>query len=332
MVVERAFARKTVDKHDAYSTMECMDRVQAVKLFMRVVELGSFSKAAAELGIGQPAVTKQVARMEKQLGARLLHRSTHGVTTTEIGALYYDKCRVIAHHVDEADSVATLMQSQMRGAVRISTSVAFGRRVLGPLLMQFMRAHPDLQVDLGVDDRYVDMIEQGVDVAIRMGRLADSSLGARYLGLNPWVLVGAPAFLRGRALPSRPQDLAACDCLIYSTVQGDARWHFAGASGQAESVAVRGPLRSNSLSILLEAAIGGMGVAALPRYVAHGALAQGSVVPLLEDWSLPAQEIHAVYPSPRMLPLKVSGLVAWLQARFEGEWWTRLDQPLNPET
>ncbi len=331
MVGDGPFARKAVDKHDAYSTMECMDRIQAVRLFLRVVELGSFSKAAAELGVGQPAVTKQVARMEKQLGARLLHRSTHGVTATEIGALYYEKCRVIAHHVEEADSVAALMQSQMRGAMRISTSVAFGRRVLGPLLMQFMRANPDLQVDLGVDDRYVDMIEQGVDVAIRMGRLADSTLGARYLGLNPWVLVASPAFLEGRAPPTRPQDLASRDCLIYSTVQGDARWHFAGASGKPESVAVRGPLRSNSLSILLQAAIEGMGVAALPRYVAQGALARGSVVPLLEAWSLPVQEIHAVYPSPRMLPLKVSGLVGWLQSQFEGEWWARLDRPATPQ-
>jgi len=263
--------------------------------------------------------------MERQLGARLLHRSTHGVTATEVGALYYEKCRVIAHHVDEADSVAALMQSQMRGAVRISTSVAFGRRVLGPLLMEFMRGHPDLQVDLGVEDRYVDMIEQGVDVAIRMGRLADSSLGARHLGINPWVLVAAPGFVRGRASPARPGDLVARDCLIYSTVQGDARWHFAGPGGQAESVAVRGPLRSNSLSILLEAAVAGMGVAALPRYVAQGALVRGDVVPLLEAWSLPAQEIHAVYPSPRMVPLKVSGLVDWLQARLDGEWWARLD-------
>ncbi|HEY8975348.1 MAG TPA: LysR family transcriptional regulator [Burkholderiaceae bacterium] len=300
-----------------------MDRLSAVKLFMRVVELGSFSKAATELGIGQPAVTKQVQRMEEQLGARLLHRSTHGVTATEIGALYYEKCRTIAHHVEEADSVAALLQSQVRGAMRVSTSVAFGRRVLGPLLMQFMRANPDLQIDLGVDDRYVDMIEQGVDVAVRMGRLADSTLGARYLGMNPWVLVASPAFLRERDAPAAPQDLAARDCLIYSTVQGDARWHFTGAGGQAESVAVKGPLRSNSLSLLLEAAVEGMGIAALPRYVAQQALVAGAVVPLLGEWSLPAQEVHAVFPSPRMLPLKVSGFVGWLQAQFEGEWWNR---------
>ena len=327
MVGERAATRNAVDKHDVYSTMECMDRLSAVKLFMRVVELGSFSKAAGELGIGQPAVTKQVARMEQQLGARLLHRSTHGVTATEIGALYYEKCRVIAHHVDEAESVAALLQTKVRGAMRVSTSVAFGRRVLGPLLMQFMRANPDLQVEIGVDDRYVDLIEQGVDVAVRMGRLADSTLGARYLGMNPWVLVASPSFVAAHDAPAQPQDLAARDCLIYSTVQGDARWHFTGAGGQAESVAVKGPLRSNSLSLLLEAAVDGMGVAALPRYVAQQALASGDVVPLLGAWSLPAQEVHAVFPSPRMLPLKVSGFVAWLQAQFEGEWWTRVSSP-----
>ena len=122
-----------------------MDRIQALKLFVRVVELGSFSKAAAELGIGQPAATKQVARMETQLGARLLHRSTHGVTPTEIGTLYYDKCRLIAHQVQEAESVAALLQSQVSGGLRISTSVALGQLVLSPLLMEFMKGHPGLR-------------------------------------------------------------------------------------------------------------------------------------------------------------------------------------------
>jgi DNA-binding transcriptional LysR family regulator len=300
-----------------------MDRIQAVKLFIRVVELGSFSKAAAELGIGQPAATKQVARMEQQMGARLLHRSTHGVAPTEIGSLYYEKCRLIAHHADEAESVASLLQSQVSGALRISTSVAFGHQVLGPLLMHFMRDHPGLQIDLGIEDRYVDLIEHGVDLAIRLGRLSDSTLGARYLGQNPWVLVASPSYLAERERLAGPEDLAQVDALIYSTVQGDARWSFAGPRGRSESVPVKGPLRSNSLSVLLEAAIAGMGVAALPCYVAQLALDAGMVVPLLQQWSLPPQEIHAVYPSPRMVPFKVSGLVAWLQAQFEGRWWQR---------
>jgi DNA-binding transcriptional LysR family regulator len=298
-----------------------MDRIQAVRLFVRVVDLGSFSKAAAEMGIGQPAATKQVARLEQQLGARLLHRSTQGVTPTEIGQLYYEKCRLIAHHVEEAESVAALLQSQVRGALRISTSVAFGRRVLSPMVMRFMQLNPELHVDLSFDDRYVNLVEQGIDVAIRMGRLADSSLGARHLGMNPWVVVASPTYLKARGTPATPRALSGHDALIYSSVQGDARWTFTGPDGKGQSVPVAGRLRSNNLSALLVAAREGMGLAALPRYVAHESLRTGAVKPVLERWSLPVQEIHAVYPSPRMVPAKVSGFIAWLRGQFEDEWW-----------
>ncbi|ABE46444.1 LysR family transcriptional regulator [Polaromonas sp. JS666] len=298
-----------------------MDRIQAIQLFIRVVDLGSFSKAAADVGIGQPSATKLVAQLEKQLGSRLLHRSTHGVTPTEIGALYYEKCKLIAHHIEEAETVAALLQSQVQGGLRISTSVAFGRRVLVPLVMRFMKLHPQLQIELNFEDRYVDLVEQGIDVAIRMGPLADSTLGARYLGVNPWVLVASPEYLERRGEPSVPADLAAHEALIYSTVQGDARWHFTGTDGLTLPVPVKGPLRSNNLSALLAAARGGMGVAALPRYVAHKSIRSGVLRPLLTDWTLPQQEIHAVYPSPQLVPTKVSGFVAWLQGQFGEAWW-----------
>jgi DNA-binding transcriptional LysR family regulator len=299
-----------------------MDRIQAVRLFIRVVDFGSFSKAAAEMGIGQPTATKLIAQMEDKLGSRLLHRTTHGVTPTEIGALYYEKCKLIAHHVEEAETVAALMQSQVQGSLRISCSVAFGRRVLVPLVMQFMRDHPKLQIDLSFEDRYVDLVEQGVDLAIRMGRLADSTLGSRYIGLNPWVVVASGAYLEKHPAPVSPNDLAQHDALIYSTVQGDARWHFTGVDGQAISVPVRGPLRSNNLSALLSAARSGMGIAALPWYVAHESINQGAVQSLLAGWSLPAQEIHAVYPSPRMVPAKVTEFIEWMQGQFDESWWT----------
>lgn len=298
-----------------------MDRIQAIQLFIRVVDLGSFSKAAADVGIGQPSATKLVAQLEKQLGSRLLHRSTHGVTPTEIGALYYEKCKLIAHHIEEAETVAALLQSQVQGGLRISTSVAFGRRVLVPLVMRFMKLHPQLQIELNFEDRYVDLVEQGIDVAIRMGPLADSTLGARYLGINPWVLVASPEYLEKRGEPAVPGDLAAHEALIYSTVQGDARWHFTGTDGITLQVPVKGPLRSNNLSALLAAARGGMGVAALPRYVAHKSIRGGVLRPLLTDWTLPQQEIHAVYPSPQLVPTKVSGFVAWLQGQFGEAWW-----------
>ncbi len=312
-----------------------MDRIQAVRLFIRVVDLGSFSKAAADVGIGQPSATKLVAQLEAKLGSRLLHRSTHGVTPTEIGALYYDKCKLIAHHVDEAETVASLLQSQVQGDLRINTSVAFGRRVLVPLVMRFMRANPKLHIELSFDDRYMNLVEHGIDVAIRMGRLADSSLGASYLGLNPWTVVASADYLAARGTPLTPSDMEGHDALIYSTVQGDARWQFSGTlevrrgsgknagrkKSELQSVLVRGPLRSNNLSALLAAARGGMGVAALPAYVAFDSLRSGAVQAVLTDWALPVQEIHAVFPSPRLVPAKVSGFVAWLQAELSDQWW-----------
>ena len=302
-----------------------MDRLQAIRLFVRVVDLGSFSKAAADLGIGQPSATKQVAQMESGLGARLLHRSTHGVTPTEIGTLYYEKCKLIVHHVEEADSLAALQQAQVQGGLRINTSVAFGRRVLAPLLMHFMDLHPRLQVDLTVDDRYVSLVEQGIDVAIRMWRLADSRLGARYLGTNPWVAVASPGYVQAHGSLHEPDELARHDALVYTTVQGDARWHFTGPQGQPAVVPVKGRLRSNNLSTLLAAARKGMGIAILPRYVASRSMRDGAVQPLLPGWTLPAQEIHAVYPSPNLVPAKVRSFVNWLVGRFAAGWWDALD-------
>lgn len=277
-----------------------MDRIQGVKLFIRVVDLGSFSKAAADLGIGQPSATKLVAQLEAKLGSRLLHRSTHGVAPTEIGLLYYEKCKLIAHHVEEAESVAALMQSQVQGGLRINSSVGFGRRVLVPLVMRFMKLNPKLQIELSFEDRYVDLVEQGIDVAFRMGSLADSTLGARFLGINPWVVVGSPRYLAQRGAPRTLRDLAQHDALIYSTVQGDARWLFTGADGRLHPTAVRGPLRSNNLSALLAAARGDMGLAALPWYVAYASVQAGRVQPVLT-----AGDVQQRRPRPRVDPALV---------------------------
>ena len=298
-----------------------MDRITGVQLFVRIVEAGSFSKASADLGITQPTATKHVAALEAQLGARLLNRNTRGVSATEIGALYYEKCKTICRELDEADNLAALLQSRVGGTLRISTSVAFGRRVLTPMVLRFMREHPELTVDLSFDDRYVDLVAQGVDLAIRMGRLADSTLGSRYLGINPWLVVASPAYLRQHGEPVTPADLTSHACLVYSSVQGDDRWQFGDAHGATASVAVKGALRSNNLSALLAAARDGMGLAALPAYVARDSLRDGSVQPVLREHTLPSQEIHAVFPSPRFVPSKVSGFIAFAQQQFPDDWW-----------
>jgi len=300
-----------------------MDRITGVQLFARIVETGSFSKASADLGVSQPTATKHVAALETKLGARLLNRNTRGVSATEIGALYYEKCKAIQRELEEADNLASLLQSKVGGQLRVSTSVAFGRRVLTPLALRFMVEHPDVSVDLSFEDRYVNLVEQGVDLALRMGRLADSSLGARYLGTNPWLVAGAPSYLARAGIPTTPGDLARHACLVYSSVQGDDRWQFTDTRNRGHTVPVQGPLRSNSLSAVLAAARAGLGLAALPWYVARESVANASLRPVLENFSLPVQELHAVYPSPKLVPSKVEAFIAFLQGALDERWWER---------
>ncbi len=300
-----------------------MDRITGVQLFARIVETGSFSKASADLGITQPTATKHVAALEAKLGARLLNRNTRGVSATEIGTLYYEKCKTIQRELEEADNLASLLQSKVGGQLRISTSVAFGRRVLTPLALRFMVEHREISIDLSFDDRYVNLVEQGIDIALRMGRLGDSSLGARYLGTNPWLVAGSPAYLARAGVPAAPADLPRHACLVYSSVQGDDRWQFTDAQNQGHTVAVQGPLRSNNLSAVLAAARAGHGLAALPWYVAREAVADGSLRPVLEGFALPVQELHAVYPSPKLVPSKVAAFIAFLQAALDERWWER---------
>lgn len=298
-----------------------MDRITGVQLFIRIVETGSFSKASVDLGVTQPTATKHVAALEAKLGARLLNRNTRGVSATEIGALYYEKCKAIQRDLEAADNLAVLLQSKVGGLLRISTSAAFGRRVVTPLALRFMREHPEVSIDLSFDDRYVNLVEQGVDVALRMGRLADSSLGARYLGINPWLVAAAPDYLAHNGTPQTPADLGRHACLIYSSVQGDDRWQFTDADGQRITASVQGPLRSNNLSAVLAAARAGHGLAALPWYVARESVADGRIRPVLERYALPVQELHAVYPSPKLLPSKVAAFIGFLQQTLVDGWW-----------
>lgn len=301
-----------------------MDRLQAMEVFVRVVETGSFSQAAREFSITQSTATKQVALLEERLKARLLNRNTRGASLTEAGALFYEKCKVILREVEDADGVVQQRQTQAQGLLRIGSSVAFGRRVVVPLALEFMAQHPQVQVDLSFEDRYTDLVAQGIDIALRLGKLADSSLGARFLGINSWLMVASPRYLREHGTPRNPAELGGHATLIYSSVQGNDVWRVHTPGGAIESVLVQGKLRSNNLSAVLAAARQHLGIAALPWYVASDSLAAGTLVPVLAGHSLPEQEIHAVYPSPKLVPAKVQAFIAFLAGRFEGQWWQRL--------
>jgi DNA-binding transcriptional LysR family regulator len=300
-----------------------MDRLHAMEVFVRVVETGSFSHAAREFQVTQSTATKHVALLEARLNARLLNRNTRGVSLTEAGTLFYDKCKVILREVADADGIVQLRQTQAQGLLRIGSSVAFGRRVVVPLVLEFMAQHPHVQVDLSFEDRYTDLVAQGIDVALRLGKLADSSLGARFLGTNPWTMVASPRYLREHGAPQQPPDLTSHSTLIYSSVQGNDVWRVLAPGGAIESVPVNGRLRSNNLSAVLAAARDDLGIAALPWYVAADSLAAGSLLPVLPGHSLPEQEIHAVFPSPKLVPGKVQAFIAFLAGRFDGDWWQR---------
>ena len=301
-----------------------MDRLQAMNVFVRVVETGSFSRAAKEFSITQPTVTKMVAAIEERLKVRLLNRNTRGVSVTESGALYYEKCKTIVRESEEADNIVRLRQTQAQGLLRIGTSVAFGRRVVTPLALEFMAKHPQVQLDLSFEDRYTDLVANGIDVAIRMGKLADSTLGARFLGVNPWLIVASPKYLRKQGVPKQAMDLSRHPALIYSSVLGDDVWRLTTPKGETVTVPVAGRLRSNNLSAVLAAVRNDFGLAAMPRYVASDSLKSGHVVEVLKGHTLPEQEIHAVFPSPKLVPGKVLAFIAFLQARLGERWWDDL--------
>jgi DNA-binding transcriptional LysR family regulator len=298
-----------------------VDQLSSIRVFVRVAELGSFSKAATDLLVSQSTITKQIAWLESYLGARLLNRNTRGVSLTEDGLTYYESGKAIMHSVETADCRVGMRSNEVAGTLRISTSAAFGRRVIAPMLPEFLQENPKLDVDLNCDDAYVDLVAQGIDVALRMGQLENSSLGSRLLGKNPWVMVASPGYLARRSTPACPSELTKHDCIIYSSVQGDAVWQLSPKQGSVENILVKGRLRSNNLSTLLSVTESGLGISILPRYVAASSLRKGSVVEVLSDYCMPEQELRAIFVSPKLVSNKVRRWIDFLAPRFRGEWW-----------
>ncbi|MFM0504571.1 LysR family transcriptional regulator [Paraburkholderia caffeinilytica] len=301
-----------------------MDRLTELQIFIRVVEMGSFSKAARELQLTQPTITKHINSIEGRLNARLLNRNPRAVSLTEIGARYYEKCKDLVRFYDEAQNIVLGRHTHVEGQLRVGTSLTFGRRIIVPLLVKFMGMHPDLRVDVSHDDRYVDLVGIGLDAAIRLGSLADSSLGGRYIGLNPWVMVASPDYLAKHGEPKSHTELSRHACLVYSSVQEDNYWHMRTPTGDRVSIFVNGRLRSNNLSSLVTAARADLGVTIVPHYVAAGAIAGGHLRQIMADHILPDQEIHVVFPSPKLVPAKVTVLIQFLQEQFQNEWWLNL--------
>ncbi|UEM18909.1 LysR family transcriptional regulator [Skermanella mucosa] len=292
-----------------------MDRLDDMCVFIRVVDARSFTLAAERLGLSKSAVSRRMADLENRLGARLLNRTTRSLSLTEVGRAFYDRCARIVADVEEAERAVADLHAQPRGTLRINAPMSFGMMHIAPAIAEFLRRHPGLEIDMDLNDRYIDLIEEGYDVAVRIGRLRDSSLVARRLAPNRRVVVGSPAYFKAHGRPVDPDDLAGHNCLIYTNAPLADQWQFR-IDGEVRSVKVSGTLRVNNGEVLREAAVGGHGIAILPTFIIGEQIASGRLDVVLMDFVAGDSAVHAVYPHGRHLSPKVRVFVDFLAGRF----------------
>lgn len=296
-----------------------MDKFNALSSFVQAVNLGSFSAAANFLGITQPAVSQQIRALEQDLGTRLLNRSTRRLSLTEAGERYHAYASDILERIGEADRSVQSEEHQMSGKLSIGLPYSFSQSELSDFLIRFKKNHPKLLMDISLSDQFVDIIEQRLDVAIRMGDIQDDQLIVRKLGMARRCLVASPAYLEARGRPSHPNDLSEHDYLLYKNITTGDRVPFVGPCGEKLSVLITPNLIINSSAMLKEAALEGLGISIANRWMIDKYLKNGSLELVLPDWAYPPHPVHAVYPSNRFIPLKVRRFVSDLQAYFQDE-------------
>ena len=290
------------------------DRLRELTAFVRAGETGSFSRVARELGVSQPSISRMVASLEARLGVKLLLRTTRHVAPTDAGRVFLERARQILVELDDAENAARGSDS-LRGALRVALSGAFGIREVIPRLPGFTAQHPKLSIDLLMSDRTEDLIAEGADMALRLGRLPDSGFGARLLGKAPRLAVASPAYLAGRGTPQTPVDLASHDCILGPGLSGRTGWSFA-RSGRATSVTVQGPIKVASAEGVVACAKAGLGIALASRWMCRAELEAGELVAILSDYQLDWVELHAVYPAGRRPSLKVRAFSDYLAAQL----------------
>lgn len=274
-----------------------MDRLQAMAAFVRVVETGSFSGAARQLGVGQPAVSKTIAQLEERLQVRLLARSTHALSPTDAGLRFYERARDAIHEVDEAELEARGAGAGLSGRLRVCAATTFARLMIVPRLPAFLARHPSVDIDVILDDRVIDLVSEGIDIALRLGALADSTAVARKIASGARSVVATPAYLARAGTPKAPADLAHHHAVVYSQL-GDA-WTFR-RGGAEVSVAVRGRLRVSAAEGTRAAVLADMGLAVASDWMFAPELASGVVQRVLPEWTLPPIDLWAVFPTGRL--------------------------------
>ncbi|TYO66049.1 LysR family transcriptional regulator [Bradyrhizobium hipponense] len=292
-----------------------MDPLDGVAAFVRVVEAGSFSAAARRLHISKSATSAHVQRLEERLGVRLLQRTTRRLSLTQAGATYYRHCARIVEQAEFAEQAAHALQREPRGILSISAPDTFGPMHVAPAIPEFLARFPELAIDISLSPRHVDLVQEGHDLAIRIGTLKDSPLVARRLAPSRFVLCAAPAYLKKRGVPRAPDDLLRHVCFGMSLMPWGDEWHLVSAKGE-HRIAARGLLRSNSADILRIAALQGLGIALLPSWAVGDELRSGTLTRILPGCEPPASTIYAVYPSNRLMSAKVRAFVDHLARRI----------------
>ncbi|HVJ40184.1 MAG TPA: LysR family transcriptional regulator [Dongiaceae bacterium] len=289
-----------------------MDRLLAIETFVRVVDTGSFSAAARIQNMGQPAVSKMIAQLEDWLGVRLLLRSTQGLTPTEAGQNFYARARRTIEEAEEAVLAARGVAAGLSGRVRVTAAVCFARLHIVPKLPQFLEAHPDLEVDLLLEDRNVDLIEEGVDLALRMGQQSDPSMTMRKIAERPRKVIATPEYFERHGRPQSPAELIAHHAVIYTRDNGGEAYTFSRATEEM-SVNLAGRVRISATEGLRAAIFSSIGLSISSGFAFGPELASGEVTTALDDWSLPSFSLYAVYPTGRMASGKARAFAAFVE-------------------
>ncbi|NYT25841.1 LysR family transcriptional regulator [Alcaligenaceae bacterium] len=292
-----------------------MDRLTSMQVFVKVAEAGSFIGAAGELDMSPAMVAKHIRHLEERLQISLIRRTTRRQSLTDVGTLFLERCRNVLAEVEAAENLAAESQNLPRGLLRLNAPVTFGSTSLASALPDYLRANPEVTVDLSITDRMVDLVDEGYDAIIRIGDLNDTSLRARALSPYEMVLCAAPSYLAARPMPHHPADLAAHDCLGFAHWAPRNHWVFEGPEGR-QSVEVRGPLVVDMGHALRAAALSGLGIILQPRMLLQQDIDHGLLVPLMPEWRHSVRPMHILTAPDRRRTRKLESLVEFLVARF----------------
>ena len=295
-----------------------MAQFYEIQTFVSVVEYGGFSAAADRLGIAKSAVSRRLADLEARLGVQLLHRTTRRITLTDSGRGFYERCKQLLSDLDEAEQSVSQAHGALRGSLRITMPAAFGLLHIAPAITDFTKQHPGIAFELDFNDRQVDLLGEGFDLAIRIARLADSSLIARRLAPIRFTVCASHEYITAHGAPLTPQDLMQHACLIYSNSTEPGVWSYERSDGERVAVNVGVKLKANNGDFLRAAAIAGVGIVMLPTFYVHDAVADGRLLSLLPEVSWPVVNAYALYPPTRHLSTRVRAFVDFLAARFAG--------------